>query len=184
MEFDPSVRKWLLISLGVFSVGLAVIGIFVPLLPTTPFLLLAAACFVRSSHRLYTWLMTHRWLGPPIRNYREHRAVSRQAKIGIMILLWGTIGYTASGVVAFWPVRIFLLLVAVGVTVHVLSMRTLTREMMSGSPRVEKGMALGDAGGVRGRCGGCSGMEKPGEKTAGTSFSGSSSLSRRSGEGF
>ena len=132
-------RKWLLVSAGLFLVGIAVVGIVVPLLPTTPFLLLAAACFVRSSDRLYKWLITHRWLGPYIRNYREHRAISMRAKIVTLTLLWGTIGYTALGVLSSWVLRFLLLLVAVGVTVHVLSMKTLTREMLSGSSEVKDG---------------------------------------------
>jgi hypothetical protein len=127
----PSVRKWLLVSIGVLSVGLAIVGVFVPLLPTTPFLLLAATCFVRSSDRLYKWLVTHRWLGPYIRNYREHKAITRKTKIATLALLWGTIGYTAFGVMTSWPLRVLLLLVAVGVTVHVLSMKTLTGERLS-----------------------------------------------------
>jgi len=130
---DPSLRRWLLLSIGVFSVGLAVVGIFVPLLPTTPFLLLAAACFMRSSDRLYKWLITHRWLGPYIRNYRQYKAITRKAKISTLALLWGTIGYTTFGVMSSWPIRILLLLVAMGVTAHVLSIRTLTKEMISGS---------------------------------------------------
>lgn len=130
---QPSVRKWLLVSIGVFSVGLAAAGIFVPLLPTTPFLLLAAACFMRSSEGLYQWLITHRWFGPYIRNYREHKAITRQAKIVTLTLLWGTIGYTAFRVIAFFPLSVLLLLVAGGVTVHVLSMKTLTREMLAES---------------------------------------------------
>lgn len=120
------------VSIGGLSVGLAVVGIFIPLLPATPFLLLAAACFVRSSSRLYKWLITHKWLGPYIRNYREHRAITWKAKTATLVLLWGTIGYTAFGVIFFWPLRILLLLVAIGVTAHVLSMKTLTKKMLSG----------------------------------------------------
>lgn len=129
----PTVRKWLLVAAGILSVGLAIVGVFVPLLPTTPLLLLAAACFMRSSERLHEWLVTHRWLGPYIRNYREYKAITKRAKIVTLTLLWGTMGYTAFGVISSWPLRVLLLLVAIGVTVHVLSMRTLTREMLSGS---------------------------------------------------
>jgi uncharacterized membrane protein YbaN (DUF454 family) len=77
----PAPLRWLLSSVGGICVGLGVLGIFVPLLPTTPFLLVAAACFVRSSDRLYQRLITHRTLGPYIRNYREHRAITRRARI-------------------------------------------------------------------------------------------------------
>ena len=118
-------RKWSLAAIGIISVGLAAIGVFVPLLPTTPFLLLAAACFIRSSGRLYNWLVTHRWFGPHIRNYREHKAVALKVKVSTLGLLWGTIGYAAFGALDSWPPRILLLLVAGCVTAHVLSLKTL-----------------------------------------------------------
>ena len=73
-------RRALLIIVGLLSVAVGVVGIFVPLLPTTVFLLLAAACFVRSSDRLYRRLITNRVFGSYIRNYREHRAMPLGAK--------------------------------------------------------------------------------------------------------
>jgi hypothetical protein len=99
------------------------------LLPTTPFLLLAAFCFARSSERLHQWLINHRLFGSYIRNYQEYRAITKQVKIVTLILLWGTIGYAIVAVLNLWYLRILLLLVAVGVTVHVLLLKTLTQEM-------------------------------------------------------
>jgi uncharacterized membrane protein YbaN (DUF454 family) len=130
-------RKGLLIFVGVLSVGLAVAGIFLPLLPTTPFLLLAAACFFRSSDRLYRWLITHKWFGLYIKNYREHKAITRYSKVVILLLLWGTLGYTTIGVISALAVRVLLLLIGVGVTLHVLSLKTLTPEMMSEKRRTK-----------------------------------------------
>jgi hypothetical protein len=126
-----SLRKGFLISAGILSVALAAVGVVVPLLPTTPFLLLAAACFVRSSDRLYRWLTTHRLFGPYIRNYREHRAVTRQAKILTLLLLWAAIGYSYLAVVRSPPVRVVLLLIAAATTTYVLSLKTLTKDMLS-----------------------------------------------------
>jgi uncharacterized membrane protein YbaN (DUF454 family) len=111
-------------------VGLGVIGVFVPLLPTTPFLLLAAACFARSSERLYAWLIHHKWFGDYIRHYREHHAIPLQAKIVTLALLWGAIGYTALEVVTAWWARALLGVIAVGVSIHILHLKTLTREML------------------------------------------------------
>jgi len=73
-------RRYLWRAAGGLCVGLAVIGIPLPLLPTTPFLLLAAFCFDRSSPRLHAWLVNHMHLGPPIRAWHEHRAVSLGSK--------------------------------------------------------------------------------------------------------
>ena len=120
--------RWLYAGAGLACVGLAVVGVFVPVLPTTPFLLLAAACFLRSSQRLYDWLLGQRWLGAYIRNYREHRAVSRGAKIMTLTLLWASIGYATIWVVEHWALRAGLMVIAIGVTVHILSLRTLSRE--------------------------------------------------------
>ena len=65
---------------GALALVLAIVGIALPLLPTTPFLLLSAFCFARGSERLHDWLVTHPRLGPPIRAWREHRAISTRAK--------------------------------------------------------------------------------------------------------
>lgn len=115
--------KRLLVAAGVLAVALGVVGAFIPLLPTTPFLLLAAACFVRSSERHYRWLVDHPRLGPLIRNYREHRATTMRVRVVTLALLWASIGYAALAVVEGWAPRAVLLAVAVGVTVHVLSLK-------------------------------------------------------------
>lgn len=120
-----TIRKYLLAAAGVLAVSLAVLGLVLPVLPTTPFLLLAAALFLRSSERLYGWLMNHRILGPYIRMYRRHRALTVQTKVGTMTLLWGTILFTSFVVLEAWWLRILLLLIASGVSVHVLGMKTL-----------------------------------------------------------
>jgi len=118
-------RKGLLALCGMVAVGLGAAGIFLPLLPTTPFLLLAAACFFRSSDRLHNWLINHRWFGRYIRQYREHKAISRQTKLATLILLWSTLAFSGLVVLdALW-IRILLLAVGVGVTLHLLSMKTL-----------------------------------------------------------
>lgn len=134
-----TLRKAALMTAGILAVGLALIGIFVPVLPTTPFLLLAAACFVRSSDRLYNWLMHHKWFGEYIRHYREYRAVTLQAKIIALVLLWSVIGYTALVVVSAWWLRGLLAAIAVGVTLHLLHIKTLTPDMLQSSQRQLEG---------------------------------------------
>lgn len=110
---------------GCLSVCLGIIGIFLPLLPTTPFLLLAAACFFRSSPRLYEWLLRHKHLGPYVRNFREHKAIPLRAKIISVSMVWITLLYAAFGVVTHPWLRLFLLLLAAALSWHILSYKTL-----------------------------------------------------------
>jgi len=133
------IRKWLLVTVGIVSVGLGLLGVFVPLLPTTPFLLLAAGCFMRSSQRLYDWLIHHKWFGEYLRNYREHGAISLRAKVVTLVLLWGVIGTTAWFAVTLWWARVLLGAVAVGVTLHLLRLRTLTPELLQSNRRILEG---------------------------------------------
>ncbi|MEH6529772.1 MULTISPECIES: YbaN family protein [Photobacterium] len=83
------IKRTLLITIGWICVVLGVIGIFLPLLPTTPFLLLASACFMRGSPRLSRWLHLHPHFGPLLNNWHQHRAVStvvkRRANISIVL---------------------------------------------------------------------------------------------------
>ena len=82
--------KYIYLPLGFLSLALGLAGIFLPVLPTTPFLLLSAALFFRSSPSAYQWLMNHRLLGPYIRDFRESRAIPLRAKIIALSLLWLT----------------------------------------------------------------------------------------------
>lgn len=119
----PLVR-WPLIFAGLAAVGIGTVGIFVPLLPTTPFYLLAAACLFRSSDRLYQWLIGNKGCGPYIRNYRENRAIPRHAKILALILLWGTIGHAVFILLNLLWLRILLVAIATGVTIYLLRLKT------------------------------------------------------------
>jgi uncharacterized membrane protein YbaN (DUF454 family) len=111
--------KALLVTVGTLSVGLGVLGIFLPLLPTTVFLLLAAACYARSSDRFYLWLINHRWLGSYIRNHYEGRGMRRRDKVITLIALWAGIGATVIWSVDTLWIRLVLLGIASGVTLHV-----------------------------------------------------------------
>jgi uncharacterized membrane protein YbaN (DUF454 family) len=113
----------LLVAAGFAFVGLGVVGIFLPLLPTTPFLLLAAACFARSSERFYRWLLGNRWFGAYVRDYREGRGVPAKVKIFTVALLWLVILLSAAFAVSNLVVRLILIGVAVGVTLHIVAIR-------------------------------------------------------------
>lgn len=114
----------LLIFLGTIFVGLGILGIFLPILPTTPFLLLAAACYARSSKRFYHWLLNNKWFGSYIKNYKEKKRIPLKAKIFSISLLWITILASAIFATDVIYVRIILIVIAFGVTVHILSLRT------------------------------------------------------------
>ena len=117
--------KTVCIILGTVSLALGIIGIFLPLLPTTPFLLLTAALYFRGSPRLYQWLLNHKCLGPYIRNFRENKAIPLRAKIISLLLMWGTMVYFIFFLIPLTEIKIVLFLVAVGVTWHILSFKTL-----------------------------------------------------------
>lgn len=124
-KLTSNLSRWVLIIVGSFFAGLGILGIFLPLLPTTPFLLLAAACYIRSSERLYNWLLNNKWIGRYIKNYLEGKGVPLKSKVLSISALWITIGYSVFFVVNIFPVRIILILIAIGVTIHLLSIRTL-----------------------------------------------------------
>lgn len=121
--------NYLLRILGTITLVLGVVGIFVPLLPTTPFLLLSAALWVKSSPRLYEWLLNHKYLGPYIRNFRESKAIPLRVKIISVSLVWITIGWCVIAVVDKWLfVQVALLLLALAISVHILKFKTLKKQ--------------------------------------------------------
>ncbi len=137
-------RRVLLISAGALFVGLGVVGVVLPLLPTTPFLLLAAACFVRSSARLHRWLLGNRVFGDYLRRYRDGEGLPLASKLTTLVLLWGTLAVSALAAAPprLWWVRLLLLAVGGGVTVHILRIKT---QKVKGAKRLEPGSGAGDA---------------------------------------
>ncbi len=111
--------KILLIATGTILIGISIIGIFLPILPTTPFLLLAAALYAKSSKRFYGWLINNRVLGRYIKNYREGKGIPLKVKIIAISILWITIGYSAIFAIDILWVRILLVIIAIGTTVHI-----------------------------------------------------------------
>lgn len=107
--------KGTLVCVGSFCVALGVVGIIMPLLPTTPFLLLAAACYAHSSEQFYVWLLTNRLFGHYIRDWRENRGIAVATKVWVIAVMLGTMGVTAIFFIPLMPVR--LLLFAIGMSV-------------------------------------------------------------------
>ncbi len=117
-------KKNLYIAAGSLSLVLGIIGIFVPILPTTPFLLLTAWLWLRSSQKLYDWLMSHRKLGRYIKDYMEDKTVPAKVKVYTLVLLWASmlfcIFYFLSG--RIW-LQFLLMSIAIGVSLHVLLLK-------------------------------------------------------------
>lgn len=115
--------KLLYLLLGTLSLILGIIGIFLPVLPTTPLLLLTAFCYYRGSSRMYDWLMSHPKLGPYIRNFREHRMIPRRVKAYILTMLWFSLLFCAYILHPIW-LKCLMIAIAIGVTIHILSYKS------------------------------------------------------------
>jgi uncharacterized membrane protein YbaN (DUF454 family) len=113
-------KRPLLITIGTICVAIGVIGIFIPLLPTTPFLLLAAACYLRSSPRFHSWLMNNRFFGTYIRNFTEGRGIPIKVKVFTIILLWVTISISICLAAPNLIIKAILIIIAIGVTLHII----------------------------------------------------------------
>lgn len=115
----------LLIIAGCLSLTLGMIGIFIPILPTTPFLLLASFLFLKSSTRLLNWLINHKYLGSYIQNFQIHKAIPLTVKITSVTFLWITILSSAFIFIDKIWLRLLLIGIAVAVSIHILSYKTL-----------------------------------------------------------
>ena len=120
-------KKRLLLIIGILSTVAGIIGIFVPILPTTPFLLLAAACYIRSSQKMYNWLLNNRFFGSYIKNYIQGNGMPLRIKVFMVILLWITIVLSAWFATQEVIIRVILGLVAIGVTIHIILIKTLEK---------------------------------------------------------
>src|SRR4030067_976950 len=120
-------KKALFITAGTISLGLGTVGLFLPILPTTPFLLLSAACYYKGSERMHGWLLNSKLFGSYIRNYKEGKGISQMGKILSFFLLWITISYSAFFIVNNSIVQIVLFTIAIAVTVHIIALPTLKK---------------------------------------------------------
>lgn len=126
MRFQPvasGLLRGLLIGVGWLAVALGFAGIFLPVMPTTPFLLLAAACFLRSSQRFYDWLTGHPRLGPYLIYYLDGQGMPYRAKLYTLLLMWTSMGMSAWLVSRTW-VTLFMLLSGIGVSLYIARLPT------------------------------------------------------------
>lgn len=120
-------KRGLFIVAGTICLALGALGIILPLLPTTPFLLLSAACYLRGSDRMYQWLLNNKWFGTYIRNYREGKGIPLRGKISALIFLWATISYTAIFVISVDTIRLVLFAIATIVSTYLIRLPTLEK---------------------------------------------------------
>ncbi len=118
------VRKAVLIFAGTVCVALGVLGMFLPLLPTTVFLLMAAYCYSRSSERFHTWLLNNRWCGAYIRNYKSGKGISLRQKLTTIATLWISIGFSVWIIGGGFWITLLMFGIAAGVTLHLVLLKT------------------------------------------------------------
>ena len=131
-------KKIFLITVGSLALALGFFGAFLPVLPTTPFLLLSAYCYLRSSEKLYRWLINHPLLGAYIYNYLTYRAITRSTRYGALFFLWVTL-IISMLVTANLQLIIFLTAVGIGVSIHLFALKTLDRDEFGRLMLVRKG---------------------------------------------
>jgi uncharacterized membrane protein YbaN (DUF454 family) len=126
-EQGRKIARTLWFIAGTICVVLGAIGMILPLLPTTPFLLAAAACYYKSSEKMHKWLLNNKWFGEYIRNYTEGRGVTSKTKISALALLWATIGFSTVFMLnrllptqLVLPMQIIMIAVAITVSFHIL----------------------------------------------------------------
>lgn len=120
----PGFYRYLYFMSGVLLVAIGVIGIFLPILPTTIFLILASACFIKSSPQANEWLRNHKILGMYIKNYQDKSGLTIKSKIINITFLWVMISASAILFTELWYIRLLLLAIAIGVTTHLVMVKT------------------------------------------------------------
>ncbi len=117
----------ILTALGYLCVALGVLGAFLPILPTTPFILLASWLFYHSSPKARRWLMSHRILGKIVENFMENKSIPLHAKIISISMIWLSIGSTIIFMDVHILIKLALLLIAIGTTIHISRFKTLRK---------------------------------------------------------
>jgi uncharacterized membrane protein YbaN (DUF454 family) len=119
-----AIQNKIMVITGTFFLIIGIFGIFIPILPTTPFLLLAAACYARGSKKFYNWLIKNKWFGEYIKYYREGRGIPLSVKIISITFLWITIAFSTFIIVINLLLKVILIIIAIVVTIHILTIKT------------------------------------------------------------
>jgi len=125
---NDTIQNKILVGSGTFFLIIGIIGIFIPILPTTPVLLLTAACYARGSKKFYNWLINNKWLGEYIKNYQDGRGIPLTVKILTITILWITISFSTIIIISNLLIQIILIIIAIAVTIHILTIKTIHTE--------------------------------------------------------
>lgn len=115
------------IVVGTIALVIGAIGLFLPVIPTTPLVILAAACYYRGSERLHNWILSSRWFGETVKNYQEGRGLTRDTKVRAISMMWAMILISAWFFVSNLVVRVAIICVVMGVTVYLVRLPTLEK---------------------------------------------------------
>ena len=115
------------IVVGTIALVIGAIGLFLPVIPTTPLVILAAACYYRGSDRLHNWILSSGWFGETVKNYQEGRGLTRHTKVKAISMMWAMIFISAWFFVSNLFVRVAIICVAIGVTVYLVRLPTLEK---------------------------------------------------------
>lgn len=118
------IRKVILIFAGTVCVGLGVLGMFLPLMPTTVFLLAAAYCYSRSSDRFHDWLLNNRWCGSYIRNYKSGKGMTAKQKLSTLLTLWASMALSIWLIGGRFWISLLLILIGAAITLHLVLLKT------------------------------------------------------------
>ena len=121
------IKRKILILIGTFLLIIGIIGIILPLLPTTPFLLASAFCYLRGSNKMYSWLTSHKLFGNYIKDYYERRGMSVKAKIFTIFFLWITLLFSVNFILRDYIIYMLLLVIGSAVTTHIIFLKTATK---------------------------------------------------------
>lgn len=121
---SPFIKGLLYLS-GFLFLGLGILGIFLPLLPTTPFLLLAASIFMHTNKNIYVWMFNNRWFGQNFKAYVKNKSVSKSVKTGSLLILWISMNYSIFFVVENIWIQTLLIIILISVSIHILKLKTI-----------------------------------------------------------
>jgi len=123
-----AIARYTLLGCGWLALGLGAAGLFLPILPTAPFVILAAACFLRSSERLHSWIVEHPVFGVHIRDYLAGRGLQRRSKVAALTTLWASVSVSIALFVPWLFVDVALVVIAASVTAYIVRLPTCSAE--------------------------------------------------------